>query len=181
LTEDGGRARGATLRALHAGLGGIDRVIVFLSMVGLVLACVILSASVVMRYFLHAPTDWQDEAAVFLLVGVTFGCGAWVQEQRGHIGMDALASILPGWANRARAWTCDALSLAFCLLFSWKSWTLTQEAWAGGYTTESTWSPPLWVPYSFMAIGMSLVCARLALQLASPLSLRERGGGEGAR
>ena len=44
----------------------------------------------VVRYFFKTPTDWQDEASVFMLVGATFFCTAYVQSYRGHIGIEAL-------------------------------------------------------------------------------------------
>jgi hypothetical protein len=69
-------------------------------MAALVLTALVLTYSVVSRYFFKAPTDWQDEASVFMLVGVTFFCTAYVQSYRGHIGIEALASLLPPAVNR---------------------------------------------------------------------------------
>jgi TRAP-type C4-dicarboxylate transport system permease small subunit len=145
----------------------INRAAVAVSMVALVVASVILTYSVLSRYFLKAATDWQDEAAVFLLVGATFLCGAYVQSFRGHVGIEAIASILPARVNRVRQRVVDALTLAFCLLFTWKSWTLFHEAWVDKQTTSSTWAPPLAIPYGLMAAGMTLLCLQLVLQLLS--------------
>jgi TRAP-type C4-dicarboxylate transport system permease small subunit len=146
-----------------------------LSMLAMVAACLVLTASVVLRYFLHVPTDWQDEVAVFLLVFVTFGSSAWVQAQRGHIGIEALAGWLPASVNRLRWWASDLISLVFCGFFAWKSWTLVHEAWTEGMTTSSNLAPPLWFPYSLMASGMSLLVLQLLVQvLAGPRS-REVG------
>jgi TRAP-type C4-dicarboxylate transport system permease small subunit len=60
-------------------------------MAAMILTALVLSYSVVMRYFFKVATDWQDEAAVFMLVGATFFCAAYVQSFRGHIGIEALA------------------------------------------------------------------------------------------
>jgi len=60
-----------------------------------VASALVLTYSVFSRYFFKAATDWQDEAAVFLLVGAIFLCGAYVQSFRGHVGIEAIASILP--------------------------------------------------------------------------------------
>ena len=59
----------------------LNRAIVVLASIALILASGVLTYSVVLRYFSPEPTDWQDEFAVFLLVGVTFGAAAWVQSQ----------------------------------------------------------------------------------------------------
>jgi TRAP-type C4-dicarboxylate transport system permease small subunit len=49
----------------------------------------VLTYSVVIALLLQGATDWQDEAAVFMLVGATFFCAAYVQSFRGHIGIEA--------------------------------------------------------------------------------------------
>ena len=75
--------------AATALLDRLNRALLLLSMIALVLTAIVLTYSVVSRYFFHAPTDWQDEASVFMLVGVTFFCTAFVQSHRGHIGIEA--------------------------------------------------------------------------------------------
>ena len=130
----------------------------------IVAAALVLTGSVATRYVLKVPTDWQDEASVILMVGATFMSGAYVQSQRGHVGIAALASVLPPRVNRWRIVLADAISFLFCTFFSWKSWTLLHEAVVDGQTTSSTWAPPLWIPYGMMATGMSLIAAQLLLQ-----------------
>jgi TRAP-type C4-dicarboxylate transport system permease small subunit len=135
-------------------------------MVAMLAAAGILTSSVATRYFFKWPTDWQDEAAVFLLVGATFMSGAYVQARRGHVGIGLLAGMLPPRWNLFRLKLCDFLSLLFCSFFAWKSWTLWLEAWREGQTTDSTWAPPLWIPYVLMATGMTFLSIQLALQVA---------------
>jgi TRAP-type C4-dicarboxylate transport system permease small subunit len=77
--------------------------------------------------------------------------------------------------NRVRQWLVDAASLAFCGFFAWKSWTLLDEAWVEDYHSGSTWGPPLWIPYSLMTIGMTLLCLQLVLQVAKPLRSKPLG------
>jgi TRAP-type C4-dicarboxylate transport system permease small subunit len=145
-------------------------------MVALLAASLVLTSSVLSRYFLHASTDWQDETAVFLLVGATFLAGAFVQAIRGHVGIEAVTTILSRRANAYRHVAVDLVCMAFCAFFAWKSWTLLHEAWVDGQTTNSTWGPPLWIPYVLMALGMSLLALQLLVQLtASANRLRQRG------
>jgi TRAP-type C4-dicarboxylate transport system permease small subunit len=77
--------------------------------------------------------------------------------------------VLPGWVNRARLLIIDICSAMFCTFFAWKSWTLWYEAWAEGQTTSSSWAPPLWIPYSLMAAGMSLLALQIALQVIAKI------------
>lgn len=154
---------GALLAAYKA-LGLLNRLIMLVSMLAVVAAAGVLTLSVIQRYFLKIPTDWQDETAIFLLVGVTFLTGAAVQARRGHVGIEAVSELLSPRIESIRLRVADLISCLFCAFFAWKSWTLLQEAIADGQTTDSTWGPPLWIPYSTMAAGMTLVAIQLALQ-----------------
>ena len=143
----------------------INRAIVVLSAVALLVASCVLTYSVVLRYFSPQPTDWQDEFSVFLLIGVSFLSAAWVQAQRGHIGIEALAGLLSPGANRLWLRLVDAASALFCAFFAWKSWTLLHEAWVEGHVSSSSWAPPLWIPYLTMALGMTLLTLQILLQV----------------
>ena len=146
-----------------------DIIVVFAAL-ALVAACVILSYSVLGRALFHSANYWQDEAAVFLLVGATFMTAAYVQGQRGHIGIEAFVGLLSPFANRVRLWLVDLASFLFCAFFTWKSWTLAHEAWVDGQVSNSMWSPPLAIPYGLMAAGMTLLCLQILLQLVIPLT-----------
>jgi TRAP-type C4-dicarboxylate transport system permease small subunit len=154
-------------------LNRVNHLLLTISMFAMVLTGLVLSYSVVMRYFFKVATDWQDEAAVFMLVGVTFSCAAYVQSFRGHIGIEALAGLLPARVNRIRLILVDLLSFLFCAFFSWKSWTLFHEALVEGQTTSSTLAPPLWIPYSLMAFGMTLLTVQILVQLIGRLTEKE--------
>ena len=147
--------------------------IVLLSSIALVLAAFVLTYSVASRYFFHFSTDWQDELSVFLIVGAVFMSSAAIQARRGHVGIEAVAAILSPGANRIRQLLVDFASLAFCAYFSWKSWTLLEEAWVDDYHSGSTWAPPLWIPYSLMAVGMTLLSIQLLLQVIGHFRRRD--------
>jgi TRAP-type C4-dicarboxylate transport system permease small subunit len=147
-------------------LAAVNRVIVIVSSVALVVASGVLTYSVASRYFLHFSTDWQDELSVFLIVGAVFMSSAAIQARRGHVAIEAIVGLLPERINRVRQWLVDIASLVFCAFFAWKSWTLLDEAWTEDYHSASTWGPPLWIPYSLMALGMTLLSLQLLLQVA---------------
>ena len=155
-------------------LAWANRAMVGLGMAALLVASLVLTSSVLSRYFLEASTDWQDETAVFLLVGATFLASAFVQSIRGHVGIEAVSTFLPKGIDAARRIGVDAMCLAFCTLFAWKSWTLMREAWVDGMTTNSTWGPPLWIPYFLMSLGMTLLSLQILVQLVAGIN-RWRG------
>lgn len=155
------------LQPLARGLLWINQAMVILGMIALLVASVVLTYSVVSRYVMKASTDWQDEAAVFCLVGATFLCGAFVQSLRGHVGIEAVAGVLPAALNRLRVVFVDLLGFLFCSFFSWKSWSLFHEAWVEHQTTSSSWAPPLSIPYGLMAAGMTLLALQLLVQLTA--------------
>jgi len=163
---------GVRLR-LTGALEFVNGKLLAISMVAIVAASLVLSVGVVLRYFLKVPTDWQDEMLVFLLVGCQFLCGAYVQSYRGHVGIEAVASVLPPRVNHYRMIFAEAASAAFCIFFSWKSWTLFHEAVVEHQTTTSTWSPPLAIPYGLMSVGMTLLSLEIVLQLWARLSPAE--------
>jgi TRAP-type C4-dicarboxylate transport system permease small subunit len=161
--------RNALVTMLERILSICNKVILVFAALALIAACVVLSYSVLGRALFQAANYWQDEAAVFLLVGATFMTAGYVQSSRGHIGIEAFVGLLSPLANRIRLWVVDVASLLFCGFFTWKSWTLAFEAYSDGQVSNSMWSPPLSIPYGLMACGMTLLCAQLLLQTLAPL------------
>ncbi len=143
----------------------VNEFIVWAATVALLAASVVLSLGVLLRYLFKVPTDWQDETAVFLIVGSIFMCAAYVQSYRRHVGIEVLASVLSARVNRIRRFLVDLCSFAFCAFFAWKSWLLLHEAVSEGQTTSSSFGPPLWIPYGLMAVGMTILGLQIFLQI----------------
>ena len=139
----------------------LNKFLMLLGSVALMVSALILSYSVLSRGLFHAANDWQDEAALFCLVGVTFICSSYVQEKRGHIGISAIEGLLPHPVNQV----IDVISCLFFGFFSIKTWDLLVEAWVDGQVTNSTWAPSLWIPYSMMFAGMCLLTFQIFLQI----------------
>src|SRR6185295_10635737 len=114
-------------------IAALNQFIVIVSSIALLGASLVLTYSVVVRYFLKYSTDWQDEMSVFLIVGAVFMSAAAIQAQRGHIGIEAIVGLLPKRVNRVRVLLVDVASFAFCAYFAWKSVTLLHEALVDDY------------------------------------------------
>lgn len=158
------------LKVLESLIAVLNKLIVFTSTVAIAIAGGILSWEATARYLFKIPSDWQDEVTIFLLVGATFMSCAWVQHSRGHIGIQALAAILSPRVDRARRVLSDVLSFLFCTFFTWKSWTLLLEAIEDHQISGSAFGAPLWIPYSCMAVGTSLLALVLLVQVLLALT-----------
>ena len=155
-------------------LGKINTAAAAVSGVAIGVAGCVLTWEATARYLFKIPSDWQDEVSIYLLVGATFLSASWVQERRGHVGIQALAAILSPRADGIRRFASDIAALLFCAFFSWKSWTLLHEAVKDGQTSNSAFGVPLWIPYGCMAAGMTLVTLQLVLQVLSREALQPR-------
>ena len=160
----------------QAGLDRINDLMAVLASLAIGLAGVVLTWEVAGRYFLAIPSDWQDELSAFLLISATFASAAWTQARRGHVGIDALAHVLPPGVNHVRRILADGCAFLFCAYFSLKCYHLLMEAIEDGQTSSSAWGPPLWIPYSCMTAGMALLALQLLLQVLMLL-----GGRDGRR
>ncbi len=164
------RSHNPFVRGLEMVLLVLNRIIIVGSQIALVAASLVLCWSVAARYFFKMPTYWQDEAAVLLLAGATFLSSAYVQSHRGHIGIEALTGLLSPSVNRMRLLLIDIASGIFCGFFAWKSWVLVHEAQVDGQVSSSTWAFPLTIPYTIMAIGMSLLTFQIVVQILIALT-----------
>src|ERR1700688_188361 len=150
-------------------LATVNSLIVMVSSIALVIAACVLTYGVVTRYFLHFSTDWQDEMSVFLIVGSIFMSSAAVQARRGHVAIEAVSALLSDNVNRWRLFAVDIATFAFCAFFAWKSARLLEEAIVENFHSSSTWQQPLWIPYSLMTAGMTLLTIQVLFQIVTRL------------
>jgi TRAP-type C4-dicarboxylate transport system permease small subunit len=153
----------------------IDRALSVVGALAIVVAGLVLCHSIVSRYGFGLSTDWQDEMAVFLLVGATFLSAGHVQALRGHIAISVISGVLPPAVDRVRLIFVDLVCLSFCAFFTNESWKFFREAYEDGRVSDSVWAPPLWVPYSLMTTGMALLTLRLFAQAAGGIIRVLRG------
>lgn len=158
-----------------APLDALDRVLVIVCAIASVAAGAVLTYSVAARHFFHASSDWEDEVAVFMLVGATFLSAPFVQARRGHVGIESVRTLLPAGLERVRAAFVDLVCLVFVGCFGWLCWHLFLDAAQTGEVTDSAWAPPLWFPYALMTVGVTLLALRFLAQTIVSVAALARG------
>jgi TRAP-type C4-dicarboxylate transport system permease small subunit len=152
-------------RQFSRAVKGVNALMAYVS-AALILACaLVLVYEVVTRYVIHVSNDWVIELSIFMLIAATFLAAAHTQRERAHVGIEVLDEVMSAKWNRWRYLFGDLLSMLFCALIAYLSWVYWHEAWEEGYETSSTWAPKLWIPYFFMASGMSLLVLQYIVQM----------------
>ena len=123
----------------------------------LVSAAIIVTEGVLVRKILGISTIWQIEASVYLLMFTVFAGAPFVQKNEHHLNVDLVIIHL---SPRTREIVLIIVSIITCLLaalLAWYAWPMWWEAVVRNEHSESLWGPPLWIPYFFLPLGMTLL------------------------
>lgn len=82
------------MKRLSAIFDGIIGFFALLAMVLVILVMLVVSADVVMRYFLNRPMAWVLESTQYALMFITFLGTAWVLKEEGHVNVDLVINFL---------------------------------------------------------------------------------------
>ena len=160
-----------TIRRINSFTGLVGGILILIS-------CVVITNEVVWRYWLQHPHTWNLELNIFLLIGATFLAANYTQMKRGHVGTEVLETVMPVNWNRWRIFIGDVLSLLLCAFLSVKVWEYAAKAWNENWSTDSVWAPKLWIPFSMIGLGFTLITLEYVVQIVEEVAL---GGDTEAR
>jgi len=128
---------------------------------------------VIVRYVFNQNTIWQTDFVTYSLVAATFIGSPYVLMTRGHVNVDVLPHYL---GRRARFWLAffsAVVSLAFALTLAVLTARFWLESWENRWVSDTMWRARLWIPYSAMPIGLSLLALQYVADVYSLVTGRE--------
>lgn len=128
-------------------------------------SALVLTGEVLLRYFFGSPSDWALELCIYMLIASTFVSAAYTLAAKGHVNIDIVDAVLAAGVNRWRLLIADLASAGLCGFVAANAWRLTAVAWNEGWVSNSTWGPKLWIPFTFIALGMSLLTLQYLVQI----------------
>jgi TRAP-type C4-dicarboxylate transport system permease small subunit len=161
---------------LDAFVRGIRRVSQFCGVVAaalIALGVLVVCEMVFVRYVLNQNTIWQTDFVTWSLVAATFIGSPYLLLTRSHVNVDVLPLYL---GKRARWWLAFGsivMSLAFCITMAVLTSRFWLEAWENRWVSDTMWRARLWIPYSSMPIGLTILCLQYIADLYCLVSGRE--------
>ncbi len=149
------------LRVTH----GLTMVSAYMSALAILAATLIIVEQVWVRYLFNAPTIWQVEIAVYLLIAATFLGAPYGLKQNGHINIDILVVWLPERVRSRLDIITSFLALLFCVFLAWRGCVMWWEAFEGGWKSSTLLSVPLVYPYALLPLGMILTSLQYVIRL----------------
>lgn len=156
----------AVLRFLNM----LARISGVLAMILLAAAVVVVSQMVVSRYFLGASTVWQTEFVIYATTAAMMLGAPYVLALKGHVGVDLLVENSGPGMRRILALISGLASLGFVGALAWSGIGFLYEATANGWTTDTIWALPLWIPFWPVPFSMGLMSLQLIAQLVVTLT-----------
>ncbi|MGZ5036033.1 MAG: TRAP transporter small permease [Usitatibacter sp.] len=121
--------------------------------VGVVVVC----QMVFQRYVLNQNTIWQTDFTTYCLIAATFIGSPYVLMTRGHVNVDVLPHFAGPRFRRSLAIFASLVTLAFAVTLAVLTFLFWKEAWDNRWLSDTMWRARLWIPYSSMPIGLTLV------------------------
>ena len=146
----------------------------YVAALSILAATLIIVEQVFVRYVFRAPTIWQVETAIYLLIAATFLGAAYGLKENAHIRIDMFILYLPQGVRRKLELTTMAVAMAFCFFLAYRGAVMWWEAFEGNWRSSSLLSVPLVYPYALIPIGMFLTGLQYIVKFSALLFPEEQ-------
>lgn len=132
----------------------------------MILASVLLTCQMIwVRKINNASTVWQTETVIYLMIAATLIGLPYVQLLKGHVNVDLLPRMLPQFMRKGLACLTLLLAMSVIGVMLFYSAELWHFAWSKGWSSDTVWGPPLWIPYLALPVGFGLYLLQLMSDL----------------
>lgn len=136
-----------------------------MAMILLASATIVVTQMVIWRYFLGASTVWQTEYVIFSTTAAMMLGAPYVLALKGHVGVDILVEAVGCGTRRVFALISGLASLFFVGALAWSGMHFLYEATMNGWTTDTIWALPLWIPFWPVPFAFALMSLQLIVQM----------------
>ena len=142
---------GSPLKIVSNGLAVIEKYVAIVLMFSMT---TVMALAVLFRYFLNSPLSWAGEAAVFLLVWISFIGGSLGLKYKAQASVTILLDAIPSVWRKALLITGNTLIILFLVIVLYYSyqWVLSSSVLA---QKSNNLQLPMWIPFSAVPIGLS--------------------------
>lgn len=129
----------------------------YVSGVLLLVSTLVICEAVALRYFIGAPTVWQTELSIYLLMFAAFVGGAYGLKHGDHVNVDIVIDKLPRRARGVATIVAAVLGLLFVAVVAYISFGLWWHATETGQRSGTAWNPRMTFPYFIIPLGTTLM------------------------
>ena len=162
-------------RILALIINGLTYITGWIAALSLVAAAIIVTECVIVRKVFGVSTIWQIEASVFLLILVVFTGAAFVQKNEHQLNVDLVIIHLSPKTREVTLIIVSIISCILALILAWYAWPMWWEALVNNEHSESLWGPPLWIPYLFLPLGMTLLFLQYIVYIRDKIIALKKG------
>jgi C4-dicarboxylate transporter DctQ subunit len=128
-------------------------------------AAMITLYAVFMRYVMKAAPAWSEEVAIYLIIYAVYIVSSTLQEERGHVGATFFIELFPLPVRRWVEVITVVIGLIFCVVIVYYGIYIVRMTIMMGEVSETSLRFPLWIAYSAVPIGITLLTLRLIRRL----------------
>lgn len=140
-------------RKFDAALGGLDKLLVALTVITLIVLVAVVFGAVVMRYVFNAPLIFSFDLSTLLFAWVVFVGLTVADRDDAHMGLDLVAKVGNETIRQVLVFVRLVLVLALSVYLAWIGWQLYQRT---GAQISSLRVSAKWL-YLSMPIGFGLL------------------------
>ena len=118
----------------------------------------VMSAHVLMRYFLLMPIKWAVEITEYLMVWITFLGVAWVLRENAHIRVDIISTRLKPRAQALLNAVTNSVIALVCLVLTILGIIVTYESIIRGAARVYLYTVPLWILIICIPLSCFFTC-----------------------